>query len=427
LLWDDKYLYASFEVSDTQVEDASPEAIWDGDSVGVIIENGGQVQEYRYTMRGDNNDRSRLDADRAGTTTSESSFKGTTTLNKPDDQDEGYTVEMSIPWATPPTVGSTVAADLWSIDHDYKPGEKYNAPGVIFSKISWDGDQNVTTARRSILLSDSSLAAPDATADGTGTRPILAANGSPLLVTFTSGVGQETGRQEIPISALKPGRYSLVLQNASPEHSGTWLIWDYLALKSGQNLVWEIGDAETPADYSPQASDEFCDNPEPGGGCIGEFTVGATTVADFMKELNDWSFMTEKINFEITEEQANADLTLVLSTLYSSHEGAAHFNMQLKLEEEPCSRVQITMPQGTKNKQDAGKFPVSNQVVVTWEPADCVMIVQFYQNNEVQQEYKNVVSGTELDIGEPGSGETEIKLWREGFTQPSNSTWVWIQ
>jgi len=50
LLWDNRYLYLGFDVSDTQVEGSSNENVWDGDSVGVIIENGGAIQEHRYSM-----------------------------------------------------------------------------------------------------------------------------------------------------------------------------------------------------------------------------------------------------------------------------------------------------------------------------------------------------------------------------------------
>lgn len=154
LLWDDKYLYAGFDVSDTQVEESSLDNVWDGDSVGVIIKNGGKVQEYRFTMRGATTDTHTLDPDRAGTTNSQAILKGATTLNNPDDQDEGYTVEMRIPWEIPPTAGSMIDADLWSIDHDYNPGKRYDDPDTVHFGISWDGDRNVTTARKSILLSN---------------------------------------------------------------------------------------------------------------------------------------------------------------------------------------------------------------------------------------------------------------------------------
>lgn len=488
LLWDDKYLYAGFDVSDTQVEDSSLDNVWDGDSVGVIIENGGEVQEYRYTMLGDEKERGLLIGDRAGTTNSQAILKGATTLNNPDDQDEGYTVEMRIPWEIPPTAGSMIDADLWSIDHDYNPGKRYDDPDTVHFGISWDGDRNLTTARNSILLSLTPNPTPSPSADTPAptdsgdaeviTRPdwcipfsrslasnttlagqvhasledcaeinygdtligtfsntpegthiwvllyqsngryypqsdipsvgaviepfngnwsvtlypgtaesgpgkfdivVVLANsaasdffsdtlqnwyatnnypglshdelpngimeaqhitvmrveertqdGTSHLVTFTSGVNQETGRQEIRIGRLTAGRYTLILHNVSPQYSEHWIIWDYLALKSGQDLVWEIGNSETPDDFSPTAYDEFC-NPQTRNDCNTEFTVGATSVGDFVKELNDGIFPTEKVHFEITEQQAQADLTLILSTLDSTHQGAENFPLEANL------------------------------------------------------------------------------------------------
>ena len=59
---------------------------------------------------------------------------------------------MRIPWVRTPAEGSKIAADFLSVDHDYNPGGLYNDPGTVFSKISWDGDENVDTAEKSILL-----------------------------------------------------------------------------------------------------------------------------------------------------------------------------------------------------------------------------------------------------------------------------------
>ncbi len=486
LLWDDKYLYAGFDVSDTQVEDSSIDNVWDGDSAGVIIENGGQVVEYRYTMLGDTVERGRLIGDRASTKAasearadeaiSEASFKGTTTLNDTTNQDGGYTVEMRIPWATSPVAGSTIPADFLAIDHDQNPGVRYDDPNTVFSKISWDGDQNVTTARKNILLSLTPIPTPPPTEvitrpdwctpfsrslasnttlpgqvltsledcaeinygdtligtfsnipegahiwvllyqsngryypqsdipsvgaviepfngnwsvtlypgtaeSGPGNFDIVVVlansaasdffsdtlqnwyatnnypglshdelpngimeaqhitvmrveertpDGASHLVTFTSGVNQETGRQEIRLGRLTAGQYTLILHNVSPQYSEHWIIWDYLALKSGQDLVWEIGNSETPDDFSPTAYDEFC-NPQTRNDCNTEFTVGATSVGDFVKELNDGIFPTEKVHFEITEQQAQADLTLILSTLDSTHQGAENFPLGVNL------------------------------------------------------------------------------------------------
>jgi hypothetical protein len=250
LLWDDRYLYAGFDVNDTQVEDSSIENVWDGDSVGVIIENGGRIQEYRYTMLGDVSNRLHLIGDKAGIGTInryEADLKGVTTFNDPSNQDEGYSVEMRIAWESPRAEGDTIAFDLWSIDHDYNPGKRFDHPDTIFSKISWDGDQSVDTARKSIFLSNT------------------------------------------------------------------------------------------------------------------------------------------------------------------------------------CFDAKIISPSGTDDKNTAAGFPITNTVTISWEPPECVMIVQSYQNNELKSDYRPVTSGTDINIGDPGSGETEIKIWSEGATEPSDSIWVWIE
>lgn len=92
-----------------------------------------------------------------------------------------------------------------------------------------------------------------------------------------------------------------------------------------------------------------------------------------------------------------------------------------------CFYANIVSPQGTHSEPDAPSFPVSNNVEVSWEPSECVMIVQYYQNNELKGEDQSVVSGTEINIGAPGSGKTEIKIWREGFEDQSDSIWVWVE
>jgi DNA-binding CsgD family transcriptional regulator len=151
--------------------------------------------------------------------------------------------------------------------------------------------------------------------------------------TFTSGPGQESGRQEIPLDIFAPGRHILIMQNSLPDYSGTWLVWDYLALKSREGFIWEIGVSETPHDFSSAAFDEFCD-PNVQHDCTAEFTVGDTSVNAFVKELNDSKFTTARINFEVTEAQLtnSTDFTLVLSTLYATHAGAENFQLEVSLD-----------------------------------------------------------------------------------------------
>jgi serine/threonine protein kinase len=143
LLWDDEYLYAGFDVNDTQVESSSAATPWDSDSVSIIVGEG-RLQEYRHSLPANGNQ----------SPGSGYYLKGKTTFDDPADQDEGYSVEMRIPWFTTPFAGQAIAADLLSVDHDQNPRGEWDAAGTVFSKMSWDGDGNVNTAMKHILLLD---------------------------------------------------------------------------------------------------------------------------------------------------------------------------------------------------------------------------------------------------------------------------------
>ena len=142
LLWDEQYLYAGFEVNDTQVEGAADTTTWNGDSISIIIVNNRQIREYRHSLL----------VDRRGDAESAYRLKGGTTFNDNSDQDKGYFIEIRIPLSPTPVVGQEILADLLSVDHDYNPKGLYDATQTVFSKISWDGDANVDTAGRKIKL-----------------------------------------------------------------------------------------------------------------------------------------------------------------------------------------------------------------------------------------------------------------------------------
>lgn len=89
LLWDEKYLYAGFEVNDAHVE--SSITPWDGDSVSVIIRNGSEIREYRHSLLGPER------GDTRNQPISQHRLKEPTTFNNPTDEDAGYSVEMQIP------------------------------------------------------------------------------------------------------------------------------------------------------------------------------------------------------------------------------------------------------------------------------------------------------------------------------------------
>jgi hypothetical protein len=151
LLWDDEALYAGFDVSDTHVE-GSTVTPWDGDSLSVVVGDGEEVREYRHSLLGEDED----DPNGKRDATSKHKLKEPTSFDDPDNPDEGYIVEMQIPWgAISPVVGGKIPADFLSVDHDQNPGARHDATGTKFSKISWDGDERVDTAGRHILLSTS--------------------------------------------------------------------------------------------------------------------------------------------------------------------------------------------------------------------------------------------------------------------------------
>jgi len=137
-LWDGEYLYVGFDVSDTQVETADLSIPWDGDSVSILVHDGG-IAEYRQSVGAGQNDDKKY------------RLKAKTSLNNPLDTDTGYTVEMRIKWQDSPSLGRRLPIDLLSVDHDGNPGGPINEP-TIFSKISWDGDQVITTAEGSLIL-----------------------------------------------------------------------------------------------------------------------------------------------------------------------------------------------------------------------------------------------------------------------------------
>jgi len=137
-LWDDDYLYVGFDVNDTQVEQADPSTPWDSDSVSLLLHDGG-IAEHRQSLGEKLGDYREIQ------------LKDWTTKNEPDDRDNGYTIEMQIRWIQKPPP-SVIWADLLSVDHDDDP---YDLVGdKNFSKLTWDGDGDITSAGGRLLLVD---------------------------------------------------------------------------------------------------------------------------------------------------------------------------------------------------------------------------------------------------------------------------------
>jgi hypothetical protein len=157
LLWDDENLYVGFDIiDDAYVERGSELKPFDGDSVSAIIDNGG-IKEYRHSLL------SEQGADRRNDPISKHYLKEITTINDTKASDEGYSVEMQIPWEeeAQPIAGSTIRADFLSVDHDKNPEGEWDDDDTDFSKISWDGDENVDTAGRQLLLLADTLTPTD--------------------------------------------------------------------------------------------------------------------------------------------------------------------------------------------------------------------------------------------------------------------------
>lgn len=94
---------------------------------------------------------------------------------------------------------------------------------------------------------------------------------------------------------------------------------------------------------------------------------------------------------------------------------------------EPCLCAKITAPGGTRVRNNAAAFKTSSPVELSWDKTECVMAVEYYQGEKLKNKYRQKTSGERINIGIPGSGETEIKIWWEGSSQPSDSIWVWVQ
>lgn len=93
-----------------------------------------------------------------------------------------------------------------------------------------------------------------------------------------------------------------------------------------------------------------------------------------------------------------------------------------------CSSAKIADTIGTCDRSQAQNFHVSSVIQMKWNPSQCEMTVQSYQHDNPNpvRHHGIVAYGDEITIGDPGTGETEIKIWMPGASQPSDSKWVWI-
>jgi hypothetical protein len=90
---------------------------------------------------------------------------------------------------------------------------------------------------------------------------------------------------------------------------------------------------------------------------------------------------------------------------------------------DPCATIQIVSPR-VESETNAAANQIDSETVIQWVPSNCVLTVQTYQNNTLMSDIKDVVSGTSMKFGEPGSGKTQIKVWWNDY---EHSTWVYIK
>jgi eukaryotic-like serine/threonine-protein kinase len=170
--------------------------------------------------------------------------------------------------------------------------------------------------------------------DAPTTIPTIAPTDTLIMATILTFTSQpEAGRQSIPLRLDQPGRYTLTFAQANPA-GPYWIIWDYIGLLQGNTPLWEIGESEAPPDYTDAAFSEFC-KPHIRSDCTSEFVVGTTSVGDFVYDINANERPTATITFTVTDQQANSVPTLVLSTLYASHDAIKRFALKVSLARAP--------------------------------------------------------------------------------------------
>ncbi|MBN1427615.1 MAG: hypothetical protein JXB07_04465 [Anaerolineae bacterium] len=83
-----------------------------------------------------------------------------------------------------------------------------------------------------------------------------------------------------------------------------------------------------------------------------------------------------------------------------------------------CTGATFVSPQND-SAVAAGDIPM------TWEPSGCVMVVQYYQQEKLINEYPDASSGIVINIPEPGL--TELKIWVPGASGPSDAIWITVE
>jgi hypothetical protein len=89
-----------------------------------------------------------------------------------------------------------------------------------------------------------------------------------------------------------------------------------------------------------------------------------------------------------------------------------------------CYFSEIVKPEGATTQKDAVAFDTPKSTPIEWEPNNCVMVIQSYQDTVLAEESKMQRSGKALVEQFTSEGVTEIKIFRDGFQTESSSIWI---
>lgn len=191
LLWDDKNLYVAFEVTDKDIvggfnkTDVDPH-LWTKDTVEIMIDpdgNGDNKDYYEVQVNPQNlvfdsqfdsyNQPKGGPEGPFGNQAWQSKLKSAVvvdgTLDKPGDEDKGYTVEIAIPWTsfdkaktTPPALGDTWRMNFYAMQ---------NNSGVAWSPILGKGNFHKASQFGKVLFAEKGWERPTAVAAGAASGP----------------------------------------------------------------------------------------------------------------------------------------------------------------------------------------------------------------------------------------------------------------
>ena len=127
---------------------------------------------------------------------------------------------------------------------------------------------------------------------------------------------------------LRTGENVLILEVTNNTYPTQWLIWDYLNLSTDTGeLIWRLGDNESPPIDAYQAYDEFDNSLS----FVSEFDVDHMPVRRFPRELNDANLPKVSIYFNLNGQESKRDLILVLDTVFAIHDEAPYCELKVSV------------------------------------------------------------------------------------------------